>query len=397
MMGKTFDSVWEGQQAVSFFIFANQVTSWGAFDSIPPPFSLLSLLFYGLRWCWEHLRNHCAGPAGFRRLGGGAEDVVPERFELMTFPNGQRMPGSTAWSDEYPTERLPGFVQDFIIAHMQDGDAGGDDDEVRWRAHLMKQQWRIEQATKRLEELLLLQQQRPSLRGTGRGSHVPGSQLPGSQLPGSALRRSLEEQPLGIEDRPAPPPASEAALAGSTPERGGAQPYDPLDADGASGAAGVRELLPGLSHSPDEVRASRLPPSTHHAPPEPQRLGMPAGPAEARARQAASPRITRGFLIKQPVKPHLLSNPRRRLFVLRPGLLQWFEDDSPSAALRGEMELTPDTVIETRPDPTMPSGRALVLRSTMRTTVQELVLTPSPDDTRGLGPWESAIRRQAAS
>ena len=59
----------------------------------------------------------------------------------------------------------------------------------------------------------------------------------------------------------------------------------------------------------------------------------------------------------------------RRHFVVQPGLLRWFEDDSPTAALRGEMELDASTVLESRPDGG--DGASLVVRSTMRTTVQE--------------------------
>ena len=65
------------------------------------------------------------------------------------------MPGSAAWADDYTAERLRTFVRDFLMVHMQDGDAGGDDDDVRWRTHLMKQQWKLEQAQSRLEDLLL--------------------------------------------------------------------------------------------------------------------------------------------------------------------------------------------------------------------------------------------------
>lgn len=92
------------------------------------------------------------------------------------------------------------------------------------------------------------------------------------------------------------------------------------------------------------------------------------------------------------LQPHLCRV--RRLFVLEPGLLRWFEDDTPNAALRGEMILDSTTVIETR---TEQPGHAheLVVRSTMRTTVQELVLTPSPGDDGSLNEWEAAIQAHA--
>ena len=39
-------------------------------------------------------------------------------------------------------------------------------------------------------------------------------------------------------------------------------------------------------------------------------------------------RIHSGYLDKEPRSGHMLSSKRRRFFVLRPGLLQWFENDT---------------------------------------------------------------------
>ena len=77
--------------------------------------------------------------------------------------------------------------------------------------------------------------------------------------------------------------------------------------------------------------------------------------------------------------------------MLEPGVLRWFEDDSPNAALRGEMILDASTVIEARAEQAG-QVRELVVRSTMRTTVQELVLTPSPGDAGSLAEWKAAIQ-----
>jgi hypothetical protein len=42
--------------------------------------------------------------------------------------------------------RLPAFVREFSLCHTQDNEAAGEDDETRWRSHMMRQQWRLELA-----------------------------------------------------------------------------------------------------------------------------------------------------------------------------------------------------------------------------------------------------------
>ena len=349
MMGKTFDSVWEGQQSVVFFMFAAKVTNWDSFDSVPPPFSLLAAPYYLITFVWSRVVEwpccvpllealSTAGRQGFKRLIGKGrhsppnDDVVPMCFELETFPNGCAMPGATVWAEEYPPEGaagLPKFVEAFVESHMEDDGATGDDDEVRWRAHLMKTQWRLKKAQEKLQHELITRTDRIS----------------------AALE--MKEWPTHFV----------------APE---------VHRSGSSAAA---EAVAGESRCTQELAESAAPPPAAEQPP-------PSGVAPLR---------TRGFLIKHPVGGgHMFSSPRRRLFDLSPGLLRWYEDDAASNPVRGEMVLDSATVVEARPEGAAGAAddgsmRELVVRSTMRTTVQELVLSRSPGDDGSLAEWKAAI------
>jgi hypothetical protein len=70
-----------------YALVQNQVTSWGSFDAVPPPFSLLALPYRVLEWCWAcaSASAYCPWVApGFERLDEDSValpgDVVPEKL-----------------------------------------------------------------------------------------------------------------------------------------------------------------------------------------------------------------------------------------------------------------------------------------------------------------------------
>lgn len=202
------------------------------------------------------------------------------------------------------------------------------------------------------------------------------------------------------EHSPRAPSRSTTTMVAASAPPVPAVPFPPRAAAEAafpSPPADVRHLA---DDAPVASPAGRVPPPASSSAPTPSSALAALGARAPTVPLTASPRAppqrpTRGFLVKQPVNGHMLSHARRRLFILHPRLLQWYEDGSASASLRGEMELGPETVVETRRDAL--GGRVLVVRSTLRTTSQELVLTLNPGDTGDLSEWEEAIRRQGAS